>query len=326
MLSTSLKSLEKPIGRRRLHSILNDLKNIVGEDSNIEVVQGGVVHHVLHVTSPKGSFFAKIRGRSFAKVPRIKIKPEDIASEAGAIDILTPAASRYIPQLIHYNQELKYLLLSDVMPGQANLEEEYNRQNVSESDILHLGGAIGDIHCLMSNINLSIRGETNELDFAKKEVDYRIRQDGSPFFKQIADEHDKRTGHLILGDVSPKNIFIKGPDVKFCDLETVRKGAVEFDQAWLIAHIMLHAPDGSSAQRLIEVMAMAYRSKYGLDLSDPFLLGTLEAILAHRLRATLIPYPLNLTPGQRKHAAKKIINNAGVDMSIQKMVAYLFIS
>lgn len=311
------------LGSERLAAIRGKLPAILGGIKKIEPVGGGVVSHVFRVDAQDGNVFLKVRGESFAAIPEIPTDPGHILAEKQAIEVLGKIIPDYIPQLIYYDDQLKFLLLSDVMPGAVNLEERYKHDSVSAKDVMYVGRALADIHRKTDTVRIAIRGD-KELQFGNQEIAYLAEHLDNDFYRSIVEGHCQKNDRLILGDVSPKNIFVRDGRVRFCDLETVRLGAVEFDQAWLVAHVLLHSYDYADAREKLAAVINGYRINRNIEENDKFFLGTLMITLIHRLTASMIPYELNLSPYKRLQTAAAMANDNGIDISMDKVLNYMF--
>ena len=84
---------------------------------------GGVAHQVFQIRSGSNKYYLKIRGDKFATIPEITCNPADIAIEHKALIKFNQIAPDNFPQVLSFNENLHYLILSDAIPDGEKMED-----------------------------------------------------------------------------------------------------------------------------------------------------------------------------------------------------------
>jgi 5-methylthioribose kinase len=307
---------------KRLADIYKQLSVHLGKVTSLEPVSGGLVHHVIRVRA-KEDVYLKFRGDSYASLPHISTSPDIISSEARALSILNQHAGEYFPDILHFDRRLMFLLLSEVMPAGRNWAEDFKEKIVRNKDIEAFGVALGDIHFKTASFTSPVR-RPNDYAFSRNQLKYTIGRSDHPLLVWASEEHLKRSTHLILGDVSPKNLFVRKGVVRFCDFETVRQGCVVFDQGWAIAHLILHSNDTDGALRSVRSFVEGYQKKNKILIDDPLMIPTICGVLLYRLDNDTIPYDLSFNQREKEQMAKRILEALSNALDLEKLIKRTF--
>lgn len=311
------KELAVVFNKKSIAKIVPQIENSVGHIISAERVSGGYVHYVFKIVGKDQTAFLKARSDHFARLPHIITDPEKIKDEYKALQLFLGLCAEYFPQVIHYNSEMHYLLLTELLPGTATLETRFLNEKVSLPEIQTLGTALGIIHSRTKNIQEPIRDDGDQA-FKANLFKYVLEYPNNSILISAATEHRNRDTQLLIGDSSPKNVFLNHDRVGLCDLEGSYQGSVVYDQAFMIAHILLHQNSKREAQEALEYFNSGYSSAGGiLDFKDKLLAQTIQGVFIYRLDNPIIPYNLNRTDEDRRDTSKRVLNtlNTGnIDM------------
>jgi Ser/Thr protein kinase RdoA (MazF antagonist) len=131
-----------------------------------------------------------------------------------------------------------------------------------------------------------------------------------------AEEHKRRPTQLLVGDLSPKNTYIENGVVRLCDLENAHQGAIEYDQAFALAHVLLHQKSEQDAVTAMQAFLDGYQELGPtVDRSDGLLGATLHGILLYRLDNPIIPYELPFSDDRRQQMTANVF--ASLDQNTQ---------
>jgi len=270
---------------------------------SVEIVTGGVAHHVYRIDTREGRFYLKHRGSYFPKIPGIRINPMDIGHEHRALSLLSALLPGCFPRILFYDPERAFMVLADAMPGESaesgTLESLLLKRCVTAATLQRLGELLRRIHDATQRIVEPIRDGGDDEFFALK-LQHRFGHRNTPSLKRIINELTYNSPRqIIIGDPSPKNIGVSdaGTRLMFFDLEDVHRGCVLFDVGFCLGHLILHAQsDPQQALAYLEAFSDGYGNR-GLsdsELAKAIALGT----IIYRLDG-MIPYPVPLSPEGR---------------------------
>lgn len=315
----SRERLERAVGEETAGNILEDISLAVGSIERLDQVDGGLVHYVFRVTSESQTAYLKIRGNHYSEIPDIPTQPELIGNEKKAIELLAINSAEYFPEIILYSSVLHYLLLSDIMPGGTTLDKRYQQGRVSSDDLHQLGLAIGSIHSANTSLREPVRNP-NDSQYQSNLMKYVLESYGHPILMKASLEHQRRITQLLVGDLSPKNTYIEGDKVRFCDLENAHQGALAYDQAFILAHILLHNVERNTAIAAMWTFLDGYNeSGIQVDQGDSLVSDTLHGILLYRLDNPIIRYDLLFKKRRRRQMAENVfwcLNQGSKDFEI----------
>lgn len=271
-------------------SDLLKVRDQVGEIISSEAPSKGLVHWVYKIQGSQKTAYLKLRRNFFYKVPQIKTEPSLIKSEAVALRVFHSYFTHIFPEILIFNQKKNYLLLSDVTKGTSNFEHKLNTNKVKKGDFYVLGKTIGSIHLATRHVLVPIRSG-GDLDFRNKQLFYLLGFLDHPALNFAIEEHKRLPTNLILGDPSPKNIYIQDNQIGICDLENSHQGSRVFEQAHLVAHIIIHNLTNPNVRIFVSESLRGYR-KSGLQINirNSLLIRTVIGLLLYRLASPVIPY------------------------------------
>ena len=312
--------LSKP-GRDQLY---HDITAQLGTITSITEASGGLVHYVYKVVGADQTAFLKIRSNHFSRIPQITTDPSLIRDEHQALQMFKEKSPLHFPNVLLFNATYHYLLLSDIMPGSVPLDVKYEKNSVTQADIGQLGLAVGEIHNSVSDVTLPVR-QPDDTAYQNRMLGYIFELSEHPALIKAAQEHKNRAKKLLIGDSSPKNTFVEGDKVGFCDLEGSYQGALAYDQGFLLAHVLLHQGSEHHSIEAMHAFIDGYSQHTDIDLQDDLLLNTIQAVLLFRLVNPVISYNLLFSPLQRKNMAANVTNNLSKKTrNIEKIAEEMF--
>lgn len=302
------RELEAVYSKEEAEQIVPKIQGLVGTIKTAHRVSGGYVHHVFRVVGEDRVAYFKARGEHFARLPHIATDPRRIGEEYKALQLYIQHCSQYFPEILYFDDERHYLLLTELVPGVPTLEQRLLHERVGMHEVQWLGFSLGDIHARTAAIQEPIRPD-GDRDFKENLFKYVIEYPQHPELLATAVEHWNRNTQLLIGDTSPKNIFVDNTEVGYCDLEGSHQGSVVYDQAFMLAHVLLHQESKQDALAALENFDYGYRAgnqPHPLDFGDKLLPRTILGIFLYRLDNKVIPYNLNRTAIDRREAAARV--------------------
>lgn len=308
----------------QLSAILNEAESKLGKIIDLQAVSGGLVHYVFKLIGESETAYLKIRSNHYSGIPNIPTDPALIANEKRAIDLFTMNSADYFPKVLLYNSALHYLLLSDVMPEGTTLDKQYKSVSAPDDAFVHMGNALASIH---SNTTTQepVR-EPDDKQYQANLMKYALESYEHHQLMQAAAEHKAREKQLLVGDLSPKNTYIRDGIVRLCDLENAHQGALQYDQAFIIAHLLLHQEVQPMAIAAMWSFIDGYEeSGKKIDQGDALLSQTLHGVLLYRLINPVIPYDLSFSKIRRKQMAANVFSSLDqLPKDLEVVVANLF--
>lgn len=284
------------------------IKNHIGIPYTIKPASGGLVHHVYRITTEHTTYYLKVRGTKFAKMPTVESRPEDIEFEYRALKQFYKISPQSFPKVIAYNRADSMMLLSSIMTPAINLEFLLNSGVVNTTAVERIGRLVAKIHNELYANTAVIRGE-NEDEYYDNNLYYRLASLGRKPLKDAVVRLKKHRKQIIFGDLSPKNMAIDDKGVYVCDLDTAHYGNVLFDIGFFAGHLLLHTFNQRSSH-IAEAFIKAYLTNAGLHIEsedEDLLARIMIGICVYRLDNTIVPYDLpNLSPKERKKILLKL--------------------
>ncbi len=306
--SALARELEVVYNKETAEQIVPTIQGLVGSIQTAERVSGGYVHYVFRVGGEERVAYLKARGDHFARLPHIETDPKRIAEEHKALQLYIQHCAQYFPEVLHFDADRNYLLLTELLPGVLTLEQRFLHEQVSMNEVEQLGFSLGDIHAQTASVQEPIRPDGDQA-FKENLFKYVIEYPQHPSLLAAATEHWNRNTQLLIGDTSPKNVFVNNTKVGYCDLEGSHQGSVVYDQAFMLAHLLLHQQSKLGALTALQHFVYGYAAgnpEGSLDFGDKLLPHTIQGIFLYRLDNDLIPYNLDMTRLDRKKAAARI--------------------
>lgn len=275
------------------------------EIQSVNRVPGGVAHHVYQISDGISRYYVKIRGEHFASIPSIICNPADIENEYQALMIFAEALPQHFPRVLSFNGSGHYLILSDVIQDGETMETMLLNKEVPDCLYYEFGHTLRRIHGATSTNHNSIR-PTGDEEYYQTVLNHRLGYRNDPVLNSAIERLSNLPNRqIILGDPSPKNIGVQnsGQLLTFFDLETAHLGNPEFDFAYALAHMMLHAIDDKD---LMLKTVDEFLEGYGVTHYDQLLIRQITlGIILYRLNS-IIPYPLALTDEQKVLAERHV--------------------
>ncbi|OGH16143.1 MAG: hypothetical protein A3C30_02880 [Candidatus Levybacteria bacterium RIFCSPHIGHO2_02_FULL_40_18] len=257
----------------------------------------GVAHCLFRVQADGKSFFLKIRGDHFPRIPEIITNPEDIKNEYKALSIYGSLLPDNFPQVVSFNNNAHYLITSDATFNGELFLETLVRGDVTREIAFSLGRTLRSIHDSTGQHTEDLRSEGDSFHYDQKLL-HRfgfLRNVGLDEMVQRLRQEERQ---LVLGDPAPKNIGMNndGSLFVFFDLEDAHQGNPVFDYGYLLGHIILHnCLMPGKAMDLIQGYTGGYNGHaYDEDMVKKIALGTIRYRLAGRIpyEAPNIPFDL----------------------------------
>lgn len=271
----------------------------VGKKNRIFRVREGLVHFVYKIEGETGTVFLKIRGKNFSGIPRIETDPGLIRNEAKAIRLYSSYFPDIFPQILLYNKQKNYLLLTDISRGKVCFEKRLNARQANEEDFSFLGRKMGLVHRLTKQIVKSIRKDGDN-EFREKQMLYLLGFLNHPKLNEVIERYRRTSSHLILGDPSPKNIYLEGGYLGICDLEHAHQGYYTFELAHLIAHTIVHNLTNPKVEKFSTELIKGYLKEGGLEIHKDLLPYTVVGLVLYRLVSPVVPYNLPIDISGKK--------------------------
>lgn len=291
----------------------------------ISPIMGGVAHQVFQIRSEDNRYYLKIRGDRFASIPEITCNPADIVFEYRALTALHQAAPDNFPQVLAFDEDKHYLILSDAMPNGEKLEDLFLKGEVTPTMLFNFGETLTRIHSASSSYQDAVRDGGDHV-YYHTVLGHRFGYRHNPVLDSLVQSLSALDSkQLILGDVSPKNIGANnnGESFIFFDLETAHQGDVVFDYAYFLGHILVHSL-ASAETTLTNVES--YVQGYGRHNFDDLMIKQIAlGILLYRLRS-VIPYPTGLDIEQTVVMEQKVESMLPYDLaqlSWAEIIAFL---
>ncbi len=296
-----------PVGQPEVDTILdsdNFLLSLPHIDE-ISPVVGGVAHRVFQIRSGEKRYYLKIRGDRFASVPEIICNPADIVFEYRALTAFHQAAPDNFPQVLAFNENRHYLILSDAIPNGEKLEDLFLEEKATPAMLFNFGRTLAEIHTASVSYQDAIRDEGDHAYYDTL-LGHRFGYRHHPVLDSLTQSLSALDNkQLILGDASPKNVGVNnnGELFIFFDLETAHQGDTVFDYAYFLGHILIHTLE--SAQTALNDVE-GYNQGYGQhDFDDLMIKRIALGAMLYRLRS-VIPYPTGLDTEQTVVMEQKV--------------------
>lgn len=304
-------------------AVANLTEPVLGEIDHIESVAGGNVSHVFRLRSTCGvSAILKARGRTFARIPELKVDPAHLQAEVRALETMSQLLPHRFPQVLNVDVSHALLLMNDVFPN-GNFAAALAARPPTAAEAAAWGRGLREVHDRGHTVFDDIRpAGDDEYGQHQRGVIFRELPERS---RRLAEERLADGGRtLLLGDGSPKNMGFCRGHLLFCDLESAHRGHHLFDLCYALAHLILHGLDAPDPDRLVAIMLDAYGENLDGDV------GAAVAVLGSLLFRLLpgnVRYPVRypqalldrLAVGVREQAEQ----TSGDIWSITKVVEQL---
>lgn len=287
-------------------AVMPVVRREIGLLQEVTELDGGVVHRVVRLRGGTGTLILKHRGSVCHRLPSAPTDPGEIRWEAEALRVLQRAAPGLVPDCLAEDRRNHTLVLSDVAaPGLSPGDRWFGEASPADlsEGLTRVFARLGDLHRGVRTLlgARALRPDGDEAFFGRN-VFERIGFLG-PDARALVGELESLPRQIILGDVSPKNMFIGPHAFVLYDFEHVHRGPVVFDIAFLCAHVLLHRLDREAPDELCAVLRKclaAYGASAELDGPSWRALGpATAAVTAYRLRNPVVPYRLPWSAAHR---------------------------
>jgi len=291
---------------KRFEMLPSDVRDILSTDpvlctlpiKTAYPVSGGVAHRVYCLEANDRKSYLKIRGDHFAAIPSIACNPADISHEYEAIRKFSRAAPEHFPQVVTFDPDRHYLVVTDVVGDGEKLEDVLVRGERPDGIFGLYGQTLSLIQRATAAIREPIRSSGDE-EYYKIVLGHRFGYRHHPVLDAVVEKLGTLSNRqLIMADPAPKNMGIKNnKTLTFFDLETAHQGNPEFDFAYGLAHTLLHTiPQVEDMQ----TATRQFLDGYGPVAYDHKLVTQLAlGIILYRLHS-IIPYPVRLSSGEKR--------------------------
>jgi aminoglycoside phosphotransferase (APT) family kinase protein len=221
---------------------------LIGADDNIQLVPltGGVSCDVWRVESDMGPLVVK------RPLPQLRVKAEWLApvsrgtSEMRWLRRVAAIDAALVPEIVAEFPALHGFAMHFI-PDSSVWKDALMAGHVDANFAAAMGQALGRIHAATAFDAEVERDFPNEALFTALRIDpfllevARRNPDLAPILHPMADLLAKARIALIHGDVSPKNILMRGDQPIILDAECATYGDPAFDLAFCTAHFLLKA-------------------------------------------------------------------------------------
>lgn len=284
------------------------LKRYIDTPYTITPVSGGLVHHVYKIVTNRAVYYLKVRGTTFAKMPSVKSRPEDIEFEYRALKQFHAIAPQSFPEVIAYDRAGSKILLSSIMTPDTNLEFLLNNGTVNSAHIECIAQLVAYVHRELCDSSEIIRGQ-NEDEYYENNLCYRLSSLGRQPLNDSVARLQKHKKQIIFGDLSPKNMAIDDKGVYICDLDAAHYGNVVFDIGFFAGHLLLHTFNQRNSY-LAEAFINTYlnnTSSHITDEDEKLLARIMIGTCIYRLDNLMVPYNLpNLLVEEKKEILARL--------------------
>jgi tRNA A-37 threonylcarbamoyl transferase component Bud32 len=171
--------------------------------------------------------------------------PRRVETEARALGFINGVAPGAVPEVINLDKDNSILILSDIRLGGALLADEFTEGRVHEEVGANFGRTIAEIQNASLYLSFGqILGDESikESDDKNAYLGSRVEAPMRLFPEQTTDllrQSSDSQRSFVVGDLSPKNIFVEGNDARFLDLERTSTGDPAYDPAYIVTHFLI---------------------------------------------------------------------------------------
>jgi 5-methylthioribose kinase len=171
--------------------------------------------------------------------------PKRVLTESRVLNYIDGIVPGVVPRVISLDLDNNILVLSDIKLGGHLLADELVAGRIHESVGHNFGRTIGLIQNKTFGLSFSqILGDDSFKESDDKNAYLGLRVDVSERIypsqtAQLLADSKLASRCLVIGDLSPKNIFVEGNDARFLDLERTSMGDPAYDPAYIICHFLI---------------------------------------------------------------------------------------
>jgi len=180
--------------------------------------------------------------KEYKDLPR---DPGRVYTEAKALTFISQVTPGTVPRVINIDRDNSILVLSDIRLGGDLLANEFAAGRVHEETGTNFGRIIGQIQKasfglsfgeILGDVSLKENDDKNAYLGSRAQSPLEFYPDQT---RLLLEESTKAPRCFVVGDLSPKNIFVEGSKVRFLDLERTSTGDPAYDPAYIITHFLI---------------------------------------------------------------------------------------
>jgi Ser/Thr protein kinase RdoA (MazF antagonist) len=275
----------------------------IGRIHSIDRIRGGNVSYVFRLHGDRGTTILKIRRSAFAEIPALRTEPALVAVEAQAIELMRASLPHDVPQVLAVSKKRGELLLEDL--GEMSLGTIWAKREAAAPEVAQFGDLVGRMHRSTAHVAVGLRPDGDKRTRSHL-VGYCLQQTGVSAIVAAADRCLAEPGHLVHGDLAPKNVLIRDRGLALCDFEGAHLGSRTLDVAYALAHVLVHSAPGTEP---LLAAASAFLRAYAMIAGEPdgeLLLPALMGVLLYRLLNEQVPYTLAMDSQVRRRTGNLI--------------------
>lgn len=209
--------------------------------------------------------------------------PNRVSTEAKALAFVNRVTPGAVPQVLNLDEVNHVLVLSDIRKGGQLLADELTAGRVHEETGRQFGATIGKIQNASFGTSFGeLLGDSSLVESVDPSAYLGPRTTPAlqlfpEAAKRLLSDSAQSERSFVVGDLSPKNIFVEGEAARFLDLERTSTGDPAYDPAYVITHFLLDvkpALHGRSLQFIEDFM-----DSYVITISEslrPTQIGSLQ--------------------------------------------------
>jgi len=171
--------------------------------------------------------------------------PNRVNTEAKALAFVNRVAPGVVPQVLNLDEINHVLVLSDIRKSGQLLADELAAGRVHHEVGRQFGATIGKIQNASFGTSFGELLQDSSLVESTSPDAYlgprtvpalQLFPDAA---KRLLSDSAQSERSFVVGDLSPKNIFVEGEAARFLDLERTSTGDPAYDPAYIITHFLL---------------------------------------------------------------------------------------
>jgi 5-methylthioribose kinase len=180
--------------------------------------------------------------KEYKDLPR---DPKRVETEARALEFINTVAPGSVPGVISLDKTNNVLVLSDIRQAGHLLADEFAAGRVHEEIGTQFGRTIGHIQKASFGFSFGEILGDKSIQESEDENAYLGSRAQAPMrlfpeqTRLLLEESSNIQRCFVVGDLSPKNVFVDGADARFLDLERTSTGDPAYDPAYIITHFLI---------------------------------------------------------------------------------------
>ncbi len=264
------------------------------EIRSVEPLTGGVASDIAKVETDKGTYCAKFALAQLRVEAEWHAPVHRNAAEYAWLEFVHALLPNSAPKLYGRSATENGFIMEFLAGGDIRLWKSDLLQNGPRTgDAIKVAHALVTIHAASARPGFDSRQFQNQSDFYALRLEPYLdtlrtkHRDISDRFLALIESYESHAVALVHGDISPKNILLRGTDPIFLDAECATMGDPAFDIAFCLNHLLLKALHMPQHRRDLFKSARDFWSTYkqGVDWEDA---SVLEARVASLLPALFL--------------------------------------